>query len=258
MSRIYDNLFFASSVLLSLYYIRTNSFRQQSTTVVTDGFPKEDCEKCKKSMAGTVKHYDQHVIFVDSTDNVWSSSVENDQSSLVFHLEKCLSSLKGQYPKVKIKVTACKKHELRGKIIIYPEGLVIKVDDISINMDAIAKFLLTGDKSILESSRITVEKPSWKHLLLVCCHQNRDERCGKAGPEIIQTMQTYLDSLSGKDDVMILPSSHIGGHEYAGTLIVYPKGEWYGQVDKSNAAAVLDSILRGESFLNCLRGAPKW
>ena len=38
-------------------------------------------------------------------------------------------------------------------------------------------------------------------------------------------MKSYMNNNSvSSDEILVLPSSHIGGHEFAGTLISYPKG----------------------------------
>lgn len=72
-------------------------------------------------------------------------------------------------------------------------------------------------------------------------------------------MTAYLKETSiDTKEVIILPSSHIGGHEFAGTLIVYPRADWYGRVTRANATSILVSILKGEQHPDCLRGGPKW
>ena len=40
-------------------------------------------------------------------------------------------------------------------------------------------------------------------------------------------MEEYMKSKSiSENELLILGSSHIGGHEFAGTLISYPKGQF--------------------------------
>lgn len=150
-------------------------------------------------MSGSVKHYDKHVIVCDTTDEVWGKNLDNDEDGVVFHLGRSLRMLKDMYPETKIKITACTyNHNIEDpplfSFIVYPEGNLVSfsrpktpiaTDAI---MDTFTKYLLTGDKEHLilssQSSIVTIEKPFWKHLLLVCTHRKRDERCGKAGPEV--------------------------------------------------------------------------
>jgi (2Fe-2S) ferredoxin len=66
--------------------------------------------------------------------------------------------------------------------------------------------------------------------------------------------------LSGK--IFVLPCSHIGGHKYAGNLIVFSpdsagivSGHWYGYVTPDDVPAMLDQhIAKGEIVQNLSRG----
>jgi hypothetical protein len=117
--------------------------------------------------------------------------------------------------------------------------------------------------------------PCWDKLVLVCVHQTRDKRCGRAGPQVIAHLNSLLllqqqqekekekekDPLSSSSSasasmrIAVRGSSHIGGHVYAGTLIVYPEGQWYGRITAHNAAELLQHLQAGEVFHTCSRGA---
>jgi hypothetical protein len=114
--------------------------------------------------------------------------------------------------------------------------------------------------------------PCWDKLVLVCVHQARDKRCGRAGPQVIAHLNSLLllqqqqeeeeekenDPLSSSSSasmrIAVRGSSHIGGHVYAGTLIVYPEGQWYGRITAHNAAQLLHHLQAGEVFQTCSRG----
>jgi (2Fe-2S) ferredoxin len=94
-----------------------------------------------------------------------------------------------------------------------------------------------------------------KSLLLVCTHGNRDKRCGRAGPIVLEALQLELKARGVPDSlVAVRASSHIGGHRYAGTLIVYPQGQWYGFMTKKNVKPLLDQVLVGGVLDKCFRG----
>jgi len=89
----------------------------------------------------------------------------------------------------------------------------------------------------------------WTKLILVCTHANRDKRCGRAGPQVVQALQKEITEClaveAGADSLgayRVVGSSHIGGHKFAGTLLVYPEGDWFGRVSKSSAKALLQHI----------------
>jgi len=69
-----------------------------------------------------------------------------------------------------------------------------------------------------EVSRKYKSRPFNAQLVLVCCHGNRDSRCGEQGPVVYDAFKKALESRNiGEDVVMVRQSSHLGGHKYAGT-----------------------------------------
>jgi Sucrase/ferredoxin-like len=136
-------------------------------------------------------------------------------------------------------------------------------------------------------------------LILICGHGGRDRRCGIMGPllqeefrktlpargiEVLQgpvKIDEYLENakaLEGQN----LPNpaarvgliSHIGGHKYAGNVIIYipPSarsttgephalagcGIWYGRVEPKHVEGIVShTILRGAVFKDMFRGGVK-
>lgn len=92
-----------------------------------------------------------------------------------------------------------------------------------------------------------IENAAWKRLVLVCTHEERDKRCGRIGPQVVKKLRTVLaEKKVPESDVTVSCSSHIGGHKYAGTLIVYPEGHWYGQMSERNAEELVDVYLSAD------------
>ena len=72
--------------------------------------------------------------------------------------------------------------------------------------------------------------------VFVCCHGSRDRRCGVCGPTLVSRFRDEIKFL-GLQNVSVSPCSHIGGHKYAGNVIIYGSnangevtGHWYGRV----------------------------
>ena len=84
-------------------------------------------------------------------------------------------------------------------------------------------------------------------LALVCTHGARDGCCAVAGSRI------YKELLK-KEGISAWRTSHVGGHRFAGNLVMLPEGIYYGRIDGENLDDVLSSHLRGEIFLDCYRG----
>ncbi|CAF3332130.1 unnamed protein product [Rotaria socialis] len=77
--------------------------------------------------------------------------------------------------------------------------------------------------------------------LLVCCHYQRDQRCGVIGPMIVDEIEKYVREADLSDKVHWLKVSHLGGHKFAGNVIVYPSGTWYGRVLTCHIPLLIDA-----------------
>lgn len=57
--------------------------------------------------------------------------------------------------------------------------------------------------------------------IFVCAHGSRDKRCGVCGPPLIEKLKDEIKLRGLSDRIFVSPCSHIGGHKYAGNLIIY-------------------------------------
>ncbi|RDB23227.1 Altered inheritance of mitochondria protein 32 [Hypsizygus marmoreus] len=137
----------------------------------------------------------------------------------------------------------------------------------------------------------------YSHVILLCSHKKRDNRCAIAAPKLEQAfihslqengwaadtqlecqclMGPPLEELHGTPEeteqhiekelrssaqekrVLILKTSHIGGHKYAGNCIIYtPQGSsvWYGRVSPHEVESiVVNTIIDGMVLPPLLRG----
>ncbi|KAF2002440.1 hypothetical protein P154DRAFT_553064 [Amniculicola lignicola CBS 123094] len=108
--------------------------------------------------------------------------------------------------------------------------------------------------------------------ILICGHGSRDDRCGIIGPILQSTFQSQLDNLGIPANVATI--SHIGGHKFAGNVILYvppnfrvgclQKGEenalsgmgiWYGRVLPEHVEGIVqETIVKGRVIGELLRG----
>ena len=47
---------------------------------------------------------------------------------------------------------------------------------------------------------------------------------------------------------------YVGGHKFAGIVLVYPQGDWYGLITKKNTEDLLDCIINNKKLVKCWRG----
>lgn len=59
--------------------------------------------------------------------------------------------------------------------------------------------------------------------VFVCSHGSRDKRCGVCGPALIEKFKEEIGLRGMKDQVFVSPCSHVGGHKYAGNLIIFSR-----------------------------------
>ncbi|KAJ7468973.1 Sucrase/ferredoxin-like-domain-containing protein [Mycena galericulata] len=80
--------------------------------------------------------------------------------------------------------------------------------------------------------------------MYVCTHGARDCRCGDTGGKVFQALRDELDRRALADpsgpakNVVLGEVGHVGGHQFAANLLVFPHGEW--------RAGAVDTILSSE------------
>jgi hypothetical protein len=108
-----------------------------------------------------------------------------------------------------------------------------------------------------------------KPVILICGHGNRDSRCGILGPILHSSFEQELARRGIEADVAQI--SHIGGHKYAGNVIIYipptfggseqeektlrGTGIWYGRIGPENVEGLVEeTIVKGRVVVDMLRG----
>ncbi|SCV67976.1 BQ2448_97 [Microbotryum intermedium] len=151
--------------------------------------------------------------------------------------------------------------------------------------------------SSLTSSKTRSYPLPYRALVLICSHKRRDKRCHIAAPLLINQFYHHLsehglemdergDGLGSSDErpleawlleereskmeealkgvrigegtVGVFKCSHIGGHRYAGNVIIYlPNGTsiWYGRVTPRDVGAIVQTtLIEGKVIPELLRG----
>ncbi|GKV37200.1 hypothetical protein SLEP1_g45258 [Rubroshorea leprosula] len=211
-------------------------------------------EMFSTNLAGTVDAYDRHVFLCHKSPTEWASRVEEDL------LPKLLSSaFKSRKDDMtfKTKLTVCEGGDSDGDVLIFPEMIKYKgltdsvvdgfVDDVLVN----GKPWASGVSESITGSYV-----------FVCAHGNRDKRCGVCGPALIEKFKEEIELRGLSDQVFVRACSHIGGHKYAGNLIIYSPdsegkimGHWFGYVTPNDVPELLDQhIAKGEIIERLWRG----
>lgn len=204
------------------------------------------CDNCSK-IANTVKPYDRHIMVCSSIP--WEAKIEHSYpfSNLLSHItnHKTANSID-----IVIKVTACDRpNSLPDKldILVYPEARMYSIEDS--RLEEFCYALVMGIFDTFDSQPLP-----WNTLILACIHASRDKRCGRAGPQVIEEVNKQLLNTGNPNNIAILGCSHLGGHEFAGIVIVYPEGQWYGYITKRTVTELLENIKNKTTLEKCYRG----
>lgn len=128
---------------------------------------------------------------------------------------------------------------------------------------------LTGDQHFAPQQRnpcLKAEKYD-NAVVYICGHMSRDKRCGILGPLLRDEFQKQLDRESfsklGIKPPCLELISHVGGHIFAGNVIIYmpdsagmpPRGIWYGRVEPKHVEGILkETVGRGRIIKELFRG----
>lgn len=193
-----------------------------------------------EDLRGTVKPYGRHVLAL-AGDTEFGPRVEKMEGTLVGQMGKDVKVVSAtgeteQPPKFTALRTPSESAEGLD-LYVFPDRVVYRgVDERAwgfireqhLKAGAVAEAL---EPEPLEGTHI-----------LVCTHGARDERCGNCGPLLVDAFRRRLEE-AGYEDVHVHPSTHVGGHRYAGNVLVYPGGVWYGYVRPPDVSRVLEAHL---------------
>ncbi|RMZ79107.1 hypothetical protein DV738_g3476, partial [Chaetothyriales sp. CBS 135597] len=204
---------------------------------------------------------------------------------------------------IRLKACACaatppgldidQKTPLNGTMAAYQKHILVgsgqadwlsKIEDEN-NGDGDSDSDSAGWGALVAELKRAVGQPITQPIILICSHGGRDQRCGIFGPLLMQEFRRQLRARSphrgdATDTVHAAASSssfdhqainvagvsHIGGHKWAGNVILYiPPGYeipaddepriWYGRVEPRHVEGIIEQTLfRGKVIQDLFRG----
>ena len=93
----------------------------------------------------------------------------------------------------------------------------------------------------------SVGTASDRPVFAVCAHARHDQCCAVRGRQVVTRLaEAYPDET--------WECSHLGGDRFAGTMVLFPHGLYYGRVDDGDAAGIADAYLDGRVVEEFYRG----
>ncbi|CAN8230403.1 unnamed protein product [Cochlearia groenlandica] len=244
---------------------RSGSFQSESLlggesiSDVDFGFSRSDFRS--EQLVGTVQFYERHVFLCYKKPSVWPARIEAAEfDRLPRLLSVAVSSRKGSMNK-ETRLTICEGHDgtetSNGDVLIFPD--MIRYRRLThFDVDTFVEEVLVKDGVWMPGNPESL-KGSY---IFVCSHGSRDRRCGVCGPSLVSRFREELEFHGLQGKVSVSPCSHIGGHKYAGNVIIYKSnmnrkvtGHWYGYVTPEDVPVLLEQhINKGEIVDGLWRG----
>eukprot|EP01133_Synstelium_polycarpum_P009157 gene9157-10745_t len=139
-------------------------------------------------------------------------------------------------------------------LLVFPENIKL-VGMTGNTLESVLSYF-ASNKSITDDfpSNVNMESISDKYIF-VCAHAQKDARCGYCGPILVDQLREEIESRGLSKEVKVFGTSHVGGHKFAGNVLVFPQGHWYGYATPSDVPEILDSALSGEVIQRLHRGS---
>jgi hypothetical protein len=196
-----------------------------------------------EELVGTVKLYHRHLIVCTGSED-WAARIENDGDYLQ-DLAQAIARAAEQTDG-KVKLTACDEislgHSADGRIaydiLVFPDCLRYENVHPS-DFAALIEDHLIGNRP---SDRLPFTYFDESYVF-VCSHGNRDDRCGQCGPPLVDRFRAELETRMLSEQIHVRKVSHLGGHAYAGNVLIYPGGHWYGYVTPADVPLLIDTHL---------------
>jgi hypothetical protein len=118
---------------------------------------------------------------------------------------------------------------------------------------AVFRHTLPTYEALLDMDLVTMltqpaaEKRHDKPLWTVCTNGKRDRCCAIHGVALYRALAALRPAQAWQ-------SSHVGGHRFAPTVLSFPQGVCYGQIDPQNVAALVNATEQDAIYLHGYRG----
>jgi len=219
------------------------------------GFCRPEIKEKKSPVANSIHEYKRHFFICTGISyDKWPSKVYTANESLEKFSQSVKKFEKNERAPAIINCTDIPSADSDSfDMIVFPEN----VKFVGLNNQTVEQVLtyfqdFDGITANFPSN-IKVETLSSKYLF-VCAHAQKDARCGYCGPILMDDLRNEISKRNLDNDIKVFGTTHVGGHKFAGNVLVFPEGHWYGYVTPNDVSEIIDSTLNGEIIQNLYRG----
>ena len=265
---------YAHSYSLSSRTFSTTTNHYNNTTVTAGGAQQQE----EEPIQGSAPAYKRHLVICTGVES--KNWVKKPELSDPYH-NLLLTAVRGQEVKVNwveeesepLQENALPTKGPRHDLILFPDNvkfLGVRAEafrDLSRYLEKHPIGILRPalEKQIQESNSdddtwktelvsgsgepVTIQLVKEPSAVLVCIHGSRDCKCGERGGDMFKILKDMVQMTGLTNSVKIYGISHIGGHKYAPNTIMYPSGDWHGnlsELDSNDAQQILfDALANG-------------
>eukprot|EP01112_Ceratiomyxa_fruticulosa_P007295 TRINITY_DN188_c0_g1_i3.p1 TRINITY_DN188_c0_g1~~TRINITY_DN188_c0_g1_i3.p1 ORF type:complete len:261 (-),score=51.75 TRINITY_DN188_c0_g1_i3:80-862(-) len=210
----------------------------------------EEEPECKynSKLVGSVKLYRKHIVICSGLTD-WVRKPEKEGGTPAGDLKQIIGAK--NLPEGEVLITLCDVPSSGEGVdlFVFPD----KVKYTNLRQEDLEPFvddqIIAGKSCERLKHEVLADDDVY---VLVCTHATRDKRCGRAGPQVVGKLLEVVENRGVKDKVKVLSTSHIGGHKYAGVIVVYPHGDWFGYISTRNIEKVIDEYVSKHKILHDL------
>eukprot|EP00842_Homolaphlyctis_polyrhiza_P005704 jgi/Hompol1/6134/HPOL_004839-RA len=238
----------------------------------------------------TLKAYSQHLLVRVGSGTRWSEKLEDAPDSFVARLDAALAERKLPFRSLLTAFerplsanpagqdaaasdAAVPESSTTAQVVLFPQQIVFDSVDINKHLPLLLDYISASSlqtswplSAVPQDLAAGAQARLWDHkaTIFVCTHKRRDKRCGVAGPMIVSEFDSAIKKHGlAPSDVGLYGTSHIGGHKFAGCMIVYHPdkltgalvGDWYGRVKTCHVDPILEhTVKNGEVIRDLWRG----
>ncbi|XVF33857.1 hypothetical protein REPUB_Repub18cG0008000 [Reevesia pubescens] len=223
-----------------------------SNSDVEFGFSRPDFRQ-QSPISATVQFHQRHVFLCYKNPSVWPARIEAAEFDRLPRLLSATVLARKTDMKKETRLTICEGHDgtetSNGDVLIFPD--MIRYRKLThFDVDTFVEEVLVKDGEWLPGTPEKLEGS----FIFVCSHGSRDRRCGVCGPSLVSRFKEEIELYGLQGRVSVSPCSHIGGHKYAGNVIIFGSningevtGHWYGYVTPDDVPTLLEwHIGKGE------------
>ena len=215
------------------------------------GFGRSEMDSEK--LAGTVKLHQTHLFLCCAERaTAWATKSEEVAGSAHAELSAAVQARKDVLGAAKVTLyESCESAtDAPGDVLCFPSnGAAFRIRAAT-NAGADAPAWAAEVAAAVSSPPAERGPEAETAFVFVCAHAKRDKRCGHTGPLLLAQLRTELASLPQR--VAVHAVSHVGGHAYAGNVLVFaPRDgkedarDWYGYVRPDDVPLLVRRIREG-------------